>query len=167
MTFYPKLKQFIDNFLSRNFNYDHVDNYIEFEVTFVRKILIEYFLSNLNTLFKVNDKNIIFEVEVEECNIQKTLLKIRITNENLLKEKSLRLANEGDYKKISSWIYYQSLVMNQSESENASDNELNSDFNINLWKNILINIIYRDYTWLVGSYQFCAANRKPSARRER
>jgi hypothetical protein len=135
MTFYPKLKELVDKFYQNNqnseiLNYNHPDNYVEFEVTFIRKILIDYFISNLNSLFKTPDgnSNVMFEVEVEEVNLSKTLIKLKITNEEILDKKSLKLSNEYSHKKIQSWIYYQNLLLNEDYGK--------------LWNKILLNLMY-------------------------
>lgn len=138
MTFYPKLKDFVDKFYSNSkinqasesINYNNPDNYLEFEVTFIRKILIDNFISNLNSIFKTPDgnSNVMFEVEVEEVNLSKTLIKLRITNEENLKIKSLKLSNEFSHKKIQSWIYYQNLLLNEDYEA--------------LWNIILMNCMY-------------------------
>jgi hypothetical protein len=135
ISLYPSLKKFIDKYISSgsNFDYTHPDNLIEFEITHVRRIMLEYFLSNVNSLFKIEDKPIMFEIEVDESSLSKTILKLKITNTELLQEKSLQMSNEKNYKKVSSWFYYQAISM----CEGGEDVE-------EIWKKILMNVIYKN-----------------------
>jgi len=134
ISIYNPLKKFVENFAKKNFNYQSSENLFQIEINNVRKIMLEYFMANLNNLFKIDDKNILFDVEIDETNITKTILKLKITNEKLLKEKSSILDHEKNFKKISSWVYYQSMAMMESDDQS---HEI-------IWKKILTNLVYKN-----------------------
>jgi hypothetical protein len=134
ISIYNSLKKFVENFFKNNLDFQSPENLFKIEINNVRKIMLEYFLANVNNFFKFDDKNILFDVEIDESNITKTILKLKLTNEKLLQKKLSLLDNEKNFKKISSWIYYQTMAMIESDDEAHE----------NVWKKILTNLVFKN-----------------------
>ncbi len=145
---YPKLNALVNKFYEshNNFDYNHPDNSIQIEITHTRKVLVDYLISSLNTLFTTpSGDKLIFEVEIIKKNIIQNILSIKLTNEEMLKKKSIELSSERNYKRISGWLYYQSLVLGESGDElhkmiwKSVLENMNENLNLNLSQNEILN----------------------------
>jgi hypothetical protein len=126
MTLYTKIIEFKEKFKNQSLDYDHPENVLQIEVTYVRKLFIDYLIKNISTL---NEDNIIFTVELDDSNILNTMMNIKIANKDILSEKINKMINEKNFRKLESWLYYQNLSLGESNQRN-------------IWKDIILNIIF-------------------------
>ena len=125
-TLYKNLIEFIE--ISKKLDYDDEKNFLEIDVTFVRKIFVEYFIQNINKMINLNEH--ILEIELKSRKIN-TFLIIKLSNSKIIENKVLKNSFRMLKKNFESWFYYQSLsIINEK----------------NIWNNLIRNIFLKYLT---------------------
>jgi hypothetical protein len=129
MSLHGTLKAFFEKYKG---DIDNPDNLLQLEITYVRKIFIDYLVKNINSEIITpggGGDPLFLSVEVDDSDILKTILKIKVCDRDKINTKSFSLVNEKNHRKVSSWLYYQSMAM-----------EGNSDLK-EIWRNVVLNLI--------------------------
>jgi len=123
---YNNLIQFIE--VAKNLPYESEKNILEVDVTFVRKIFLEYFLQNVSKMVNLKDHMLEIELKTKKA---KAYIVIKLANSKIIEDKILKKSFEMLKKNFESWFYYQSLYL-VSEKE--------------IWDNLLRNIFMKYMT---------------------
>jgi hypothetical protein len=129
-TIYNKLRLFFDKFKGQ---IDNPENLLQMEITYVRKIYIDYLIKNINSEIKDEaNPNLFLSIDVDESDILKTMLNIKVCSREIIDSQSILLLNDKNYRKISSWLHYHSMTMEGSDREALKES----------WRNVVLNMIF-------------------------
>jgi hypothetical protein len=103
---YNNLVEFID--VAKNLPYEDEKNILEVDVTFVRKIFLEYFLQNVSKMVNLRDHLLEIELKTKKA---KTYIVIKLSNSKIIEDKIVKKSFEMLKKNFESWFYYQSLYL--------------------------------------------------------